>query len=107
MLQKDGAGVEKFFSQSGIKIDESFIEYCSEKAILTAQEQIQKEIYQQFGEKVNVSLAWAYDDLMDVNKIKIKMITVFAEEENIENQESIQAYLYEKYGCEVKMQTWT
>lgn len=109
IMQKEGTALEDYFSKSVIKIDENFIEYCSEKTILTAQTQMEKEILDEFETQTFVRLEWVYDAADKANgamqnRIKITCIYI---EAPIENQSQIQEYLVQRYGCKVVMEAWT
>ena len=109
IMQNDGLSLEDYFSKSVIKIDENFIEYCSEKTILTAQTQMEKEILDEFETQTSVRLEWVYDaadkeNSAMQNRIKITCIYI---EAPIENQSQIQEYLVQRYGCKVVMEAWT
>ena len=90
--------IENYFSQSVIKIDDNFIEYCSEKTISTAQTQLQKELFEKFA--VNAVVRLELDEGADGTTqgvLKIDCIYVSA----VEFKNEIQEYLAMQYGCKV------
>ena len=105
IVQKGGAGIENYFSQSVIKIDENFIEYCSEKAISAAQTKIEEEIFQEFGQQSSVKLDWRYSQV-ETQGGMMEIVYIYVQSSE-ENQAEIQEYLCKKYGCKVEMQAWT
>lgn len=105
IVQQDGVGVENYFAQSVIKIDESFIEYCSEKAISATQTKIEEEIFQEFGQQVSVKLEWRYSQAEEQGG-RIEIVCIYVRSSK-ENQAEIQEYICKKYGCKVEMQAWT
>ena len=92
---------ENYFSQSVIKIDESFIEYCRENAIAQAEEQIEEEILQNFLLQSDVEFICkiGQDDGVSVTQMIVRI-------KGGECQE-VEKYLTEKYGYEVRMESWT
>ncbi len=108
-FKKSGNFEENYFSQSVIKIDENFIEYCSEKAIKQAETEIENDVLKAFSITSDVSLKWQYsyeagEVGVEKNLIKITEICIKIKSEE---REKISAYLTEKYGCEARVEIWT
>ena len=109
ILEKNGLSLENYFSQSVITIDESFIEYCSEKTISQVQKQIEKDVLDNLNLEVRVRLEWEYaaENEKEQNSplaIKIKCIYLSAQ---TENKLEVQDYLMQRYDSKVVIEEWT
>ena len=110
IISKEPQSFENYFTQSSIKIDESYIEYCSEKAILVAQTQIEKELFHEFGVQAFVEIDWEYeheDAKTWTNEIKISCVCVSLNE-NVSSkvQANISEYITNRYGCKAVIEVW-
>lgn len=99
---KNGEDFSNFSEQTVIQTDKSFIDYCSKERIESVEESLAKELKDEFGRDVAVTLLWEYgfektDGLYEVGEIKILKAELVCGCEERE-QEMLRGFLERKYG---------
>lgn len=104
--------ISDYFEKTGIKEDESFIQYCSEAKIAEAEKLLEEEIAKTYGVAATVRLDWVYEAVntygnYEEKGVKLLKISVNLHVSSAENEmdlretaNEIEKETEEKYGVE-------
>ncbi len=85
------------FSQSGIEVDETFIKYYSEMRIEEAEERLERQLKEEYGEALVLTLYWGWED---DNRLKVYQTFICASLSPTD-KEKINKQVHESLGVEV------
>ena len=88
---------QDLFFETGIETDGGFIQYYSEIRVRQAEETLQKELYEKYELKSEVTLVWRLVQDIQIERICIKLLENTDEEVKMR----MQRYLTENYCSEV------
>lgn len=101
---KNGESAD-YFEKNVLSTDEDFIKYCCKIKVASAEQAVEKEIYDSYAIKANAEIDWSL--CADSNDIKILSIRLTFDTETAakerETIEVIQSELSEKYGVSVSV----
>ena len=91
-----------FYEETVINLDESFIEYCSEKQVEYVEEKLREEIALKYSVDVQVDIATKEEkeEGREDSKIRIEYILLQGVDED--KKAEIIEFIEKKYGCEVR-----
>lgn len=88
-----------FFGETIIETDEAYIKYCSEMRVREAEYNLQKQLREQYSERLDFSLYWGWEEENEP-VIRVYRADIFCEELTEEERQSISVFLTETYGIE-------
>ena len=113
--EKNSSSQTGIFSESVIKEDESYIDYCSKKSVENAEKALEEYLSTEYGRAATVTIEWLYAEVSSEvgllfpisyvgERIRVTKIVVDTDEEtNEEEKTAIERVLEEKFGCEVEI----
>ncbi len=106
---RDETNGENFFNESGIRTDETFIQYYCERRIELAERALERELQEKFDCSVSTEFVWEWksegvSSVYDDEAVYIRQIKLHGESWNEEERMSVAAYVTKYYCSEVLLE---